>query len=52
MFQRGDIIEHPVIGKVRVMSQRGEKVFCGAIGRVAIFRAVFEKHCKLLERAK
>jgi hypothetical protein len=52
MFQRGDIIEHPVIGKVRVMSQEGEKVFCGAIGRVAIFRAVLEKHCKLLERAK
>ena len=48
IFNRGDTIDHPVIGRVRVLSQEGEKVFCGAIGRVAVFRAVLAKDCALV----
>lgn len=45
-FKPGDIVSHPVVGTVRVLSvnERGH-LQTGAIGRVAIFRALRPEDC-------
>ena len=52
-FAKGDVVEHPVIGRVRVLSvNAGDHMITKPIDRLAFNRAILPQDCKLVEKAK
>lgn len=52
-FAKGDVVEHPVVGRVRVLSVNADgNLITRPWGRVAVNRAILPQDCKLVEKAK